>query len=323
MSRRREVAAVARSDGGEPEAAALSAIRQGLQGAHGLALSLPQLSGSGSQGRRLGRRPGSSLEFQDYRDYQAGDDLRHVDWSVYGRSDQLVIRRFRREVSPHLDLVLDGSSSMGPATGPKGRAAAALAAFFCRCAEQGGFRHRAWTAASVYRPLDTSGGPPEAWRPLSFDDAQSPGELLRRPSPGWRPQGLRLLISDLMWPQWPRDALRGLSGGGAASLVVQVLTAEEVQPTARGYFRLEDCETGERLDLRLDGAAIAAYGQALERHRQAWEETCRQAGAFLVRLVAEELLDALREVGDGGTGHLLELLAPLLQRHLLTKAAKA
>ncbi len=307
----------------ELDATSVTAIRQGLQGARGLALSLPRLQGSSGQGGRFGRRPGSSLEFQDYRDYQAGDDLRHLDWAVYGRSDQLVIRRFRSEVSPHLDLVLDGSSSMGPASSPKGRAAAALAAFFCRCAEHGGFHHRAWTAASDYRPLGTSASPPERWRGLAFDDEHSPGDLLRRGSPGWRPQGVRLLISDLLWPQRPLDALRGLSGGGAATWVVQVLAAEEVQPTVRGYVRLEDSENGERLDLRLDSAAITAYGQALARHRQAWEEACRRCGACFLNLVAEELLAALGARAEGNAGDLLTLLAPLLERRLLTTEAQA
>ena len=50
----------------------------------------------------MGRGPGSSLEFLDFRDYVPGDDLRHVDWRAYARTDSLKVRLFREEVSPLL-----------------------------------------------------------------------------------------------------------------------------------------------------------------------------------------------------------------------------
>ncbi|TNF34735.1 MAG: DUF58 domain-containing protein, partial [Deltaproteobacteria bacterium] len=80
-------------------------------------------------GARLGARPGASLEFHDHRAYQPGDDLRHLDWGVYARTDQLVLRRHRAEVSPRLELLLDVSASMA-LTVEKRRTALALGALF-------------------------------------------------------------------------------------------------------------------------------------------------------------------------------------------------
>ena len=75
-------------------------------------LAMPRTPVGGRLGERLGSGTGSSLEFQDYRQYAMGDDLRHVDWSAYARSEVLTVRLYREEVAPRIDLVLDLSRSM-------------------------------------------------------------------------------------------------------------------------------------------------------------------------------------------------------------------
>ncbi|MFT3787225.1 MAG: DUF58 domain-containing protein [Tepidisphaeraceae bacterium] len=56
---------------------------------------------------------GSSVEFAQHRQYVAGDDTRHLDWRVYGRSDRLYIKQFQEETNLPLMLVVDASQSMG------------------------------------------------------------------------------------------------------------------------------------------------------------------------------------------------------------------
>ena len=75
-------------------------------------LAMPRTPIGGRVGERLGAGTGSSLEFQDYRPYAPGDDLRHVDWAAYARSELLAVRLYREEVAPRIDLVLDVSRSM-------------------------------------------------------------------------------------------------------------------------------------------------------------------------------------------------------------------
>jgi uncharacterized protein (DUF58 family) len=55
---------------------------------------------------------GFSVEFSDYRNYQPGDDLRHLDWRLYARSDRLCIKRFEQETNVRFYLLLDSSASM-------------------------------------------------------------------------------------------------------------------------------------------------------------------------------------------------------------------
>jgi uncharacterized protein (DUF58 family) len=55
---------------------------------------------------------GFSVEFSDYRNYQPGDDLRHLDWRLYGRSDRLCIKRYMQETNVRFYVVCDTSASM-------------------------------------------------------------------------------------------------------------------------------------------------------------------------------------------------------------------
>ena len=55
---------------------------------------------------------GFSVEFSDYRNYQPGDDLRHVDWRLYARNDRLCIKRYMQETNVRFYVVCDTSASM-------------------------------------------------------------------------------------------------------------------------------------------------------------------------------------------------------------------
>src|SRR3954449_11072793 len=64
------------------------------------------------KGERKSKRRGSSVEFADHRNYSVGDDLRHIDWNVYGRLDKLFLKLFLEEEDLHIYSMLDTSLSM-------------------------------------------------------------------------------------------------------------------------------------------------------------------------------------------------------------------
>ncbi len=55
---------------------------------------------------------GMAVEFAEYRQYVAGDDLRHLDWKVYGRSDKLYVKRYQQETNLDIVVMVDLSASM-------------------------------------------------------------------------------------------------------------------------------------------------------------------------------------------------------------------
>lgn len=56
---------------------------------------------------------GFSQEFAEYRSYTPGDDLRHVDWNVFARTERMYLKRYRGETNTQLTVLLDTSASMG------------------------------------------------------------------------------------------------------------------------------------------------------------------------------------------------------------------
>src|SRR5580698_10149201 len=134
-----------------------SAIRQALREGEQLglryALQIPQTAASGWTGPRSGRRAGSSIDFQDYREYQPGDDLRFIDWGIYARTDRLTVKLFHEEVTPHLDLVLDGSRSMNLENTAKGAAVAKLAAVLATAATNAQCSQAVWLSGEGFQRL--------------------------------------------------------------------------------------------------------------------------------------------------------------------------
>jgi uncharacterized protein (DUF58 family) len=64
------------------------------------------------RGERRSTRRGASVEFADFRKYEAGDDFRHVDWNIYARLERLMLRQFVEEEDVRIDILVDNSRSM-------------------------------------------------------------------------------------------------------------------------------------------------------------------------------------------------------------------
>ncbi len=264
-------------------------------------LAVPREALRGAAGYWTGHAAGSSVDFKDYREYQPGDDLRAIDWNVYARSDKLIIKMFREEVNPHLDLVLDCSASMALDYTDKLRAllmtagALAMAAMNARCS------HKAWMIGDGIHAIPGGTGMPSLWDRLSFDHALPLPQAFDRSPARWRKNGLRVLVSDLLWPGDPMESLRILANGAAALFVVQLLAREDVAPSCTGNVRAVDAETNAAVEVFFDALAAKTYADVLERHQANWQRACRQVGARMTTMVAEPLaasasLDALEHI---------------------------
>src|SRR5437773_7487221 len=64
------------------------------------------------KGERKSKRKGQSVEFADFRNYVAGDDLRFIDWNLYARLDKLFLKLFLEEEDLHFFALIDTSGSM-------------------------------------------------------------------------------------------------------------------------------------------------------------------------------------------------------------------
>jgi uncharacterized protein (DUF58 family) len=232
-------------------------------------------------GSRLGAGPGASLEFHDHRAYLAGDDLRHLDWSVYARTEQLMLRRHRQEVSPRFEVVLDCSASMA-LTPAKTALATDIAALLATLAESDGTRPVVWCAGEALRRL------PGDWREaLRRTACAGSGGLEARPVPTLGAGSERFLVSDGLCPGGGAPVVQALGSGAGRIALVQVLTAAERSPEPLGAARLEDLEGGAG-DVLLDVATCDAYRERLARHQAGWQAALSGRGAGLVTCVVED-----------------------------------
>jgi uncharacterized protein (DUF58 family) len=266
------------------------------------ALEPPRTASAAQAGLQLGREAGASLEFRDHRDYQPGDDLRRIDWNAFARSDRLTVKLYREEISPHLDIVLDGSRSMALEGSAKARAAAGLAAAFAVAAANAGYSHNAWLAKASVEPIANGSNRPALWQSPDFNFRGNPVEAFIRAPPRFRRQGIRVLISDLLWLGEPAAVLQRMAHGAASLVVAQTLASADADPPERGRVRLLDSETDEHREIFIDDKAIRRYRDALARHQQNWHNACRQVGAVMVNVIAEDIvadwnLEALIKAG--------------------------
>ncbi len=258
------------------------------------ALASPRNIPFGVPGNQMGKRPGSSLEFIDHREYQPGDDLRRLDWGGFARSDKLTVKLYRDEVSPHLDVVIDGSSSMVLENSPKTQATLGLAAVFATAASNVGYSHTAWMAGDGFRQVENGTSRASIWDGIDFGYR---GDLLAsfaRLPPSWRPYGLRVLLSDLLFPGDPLATMSRFAERATAIVVVQVLAESDANPMERGNIRLVDSETDEAQEVFVDAGAENRYRAALAQHQENWHRATKQAGAVMTTVVAEHILDDWR-----------------------------
>ncbi len=64
-------------------------------------------------GQHRSRHKGSSVEFAEYKDYSPGDEVRHIDWKVAGKTDKYHVKQFEQSTNLKCTILLDSSGSMG------------------------------------------------------------------------------------------------------------------------------------------------------------------------------------------------------------------
>lgn len=221
---------------------------------------------SGRGGEHLAKRPGGSAEFREHRAYAPGDDVRRIDWAAYARSGEPVLKLFRAEEDVVARLVCDTSASMAFGTPPKlevaARLAAAIGYMTLAGAERAQLIEARHGALREHGPARGRGGLPALLRALGAvradggtDLARAVDTVVRRSA---RP-GMLVLLSDFFDAGPVEGALVRAAAAGHDVVLVQVVAAEEEEPTLTGDLALEDAETGRVEEVTVDASAIEAY----------------------------------------------------------------
>ena len=243
-------------------------------------LAMPRTPIGGRVGERIGSGTGSSLEFQEYRPYVNGDDLRHVDWAAYARSELLAVRLYREEVSPRIDIVIDVSRSM-VVSEQKRRAFGELSGLLaCACASTVADSRVITRAALEPQPLRV---PEDIERFLGCEASLSALEHGHLPL---RRRSLRVVVSDFLFPHDADALVSRLARDAAWLAIVQLTLQEEADPVAEGGRRLVDVEGRGELDLVIDDQAVHEYRERFNRLRLGLSTASRRVGGRFAHLVA-------------------------------------
>ncbi|HBF33818.1 TPA: hypothetical protein DDW35_04575 [Candidatus Sumerlaeota bacterium] len=237
-------------------------------------LLLPERQSAARAGDISGRRTGSSIEYQDRKDYVPGDDLRHIDWRAYARNDRLTIKLYREEISPRVDIIVDASLSMS-VTEEKRQRRLELAYLFALLGRKLQGQTRLYHLGKNLQPFH------DPLHLLAVKDGRQDTPLpLLQASPLIRQGGIKIFISDFLFPFAPHDLI-GLFSGADRILFIQVLSAFEDTPAPGGSIRLEDAENGQYMDVQLNPATVSGYLARLNQLREDMERLLRvRGGAF-------------------------------------------
>jgi uncharacterized protein (DUF58 family) len=274
-----------------------------------LALMAKRVKLGVTQGERRSKRRGSSVDFSDYRDYVQGDDLRHIDWNIYGRLDSLHLKLFEERQDLTLHLLVDASQSMGFGTPHKLDFAKRLAAALGYIALAGYERVsiEAFSGDSFQRvtPCRGKGSANKLFSFIESIEADG-GTALESACTGYlsrnRAKGVAVIISDFFDEAGFEACLRQLNQTGSDLYAIHVLAPEEIDPRLRGDLKLIDSETEAFAEVSVSRALMKKYKANRDSFCESVRRFCATRGAGHVAIssdasVEDLTLDLLRKGG--------------------------
>jgi len=271
-------------------------------------------SKSTAKGERRSGARGQTVEFADYRTYVPGDDLRRIDWNLFGRLERLFLKLYEEERELPVTIYLDSSESMSFGRVSKfdfARQVAASVGYVALC----GFDRitvesfpLADDQAGLVGELRAVRGRQSAMRffdnlnRLKAGGTADFNQALRLGAMKHRAQGVIVVMSDFLDPAGYEDGLKSLASRGSEVHAVQILAPEELEPSSYGDFRVIDSETGAEQEVTFGKYRLNAYRATVQNYCRRLQEYCRARGiryqlAQSDRPIDDLLLKAMRTGG--------------------------
>jgi len=261
------------------------------------------------KGERRSKRRGQSVEFADYRNYTIGDDLRFIDWNIYGRLDKLFLKLFLEEEDLALYILLDISKSSDFGEPNKTlymkKVAASLAYIglvnYNRVAvvglsdrlvaETGAMRGR----RNVSRMIDFI-------QKLEPTGSSNLAAACKRFALAHRTKGVCVVLSDFFDKGGFESGLRYVAGGKYDLFAVQILSPQEIDPDLQGDLKLRDMEDDDVAEVSITQPLIKKYKANLNAYCLSLKDyVTKRGGTYLFSSTAVPfdtlVLNYLRERG--------------------------
>ena len=255
---------------------------------------------AGLVGERQGRARIARLEFADYRPYVPGDELRRIDWNIYRRLQQVVVKVGAEDGRLSLVLLLDTSRSMrvGRAEQVPRRTAHGRGAGGDRAAARRSGRGARTRRRRARRSLVRLDGPRQITALVHELERlpESLGTGLEAALADYARAGTQsdvaMLISDAHVPSAElQPALRTLASCARTAGLIHMVAGDEPETTLRGPVELRDAESGRVIETTLDDQTAVEYAERFAEFGEAVREQCHELGLRYLRARSDE--DAL------------------------------
>ncbi len=242
-------------------------------------------------GKHLVSTYGQTVEFADFREYQLGDDIRRIDWNLYSRFEKYFLKLFTDERQMQIQIFLDCSASMGK-DNPKKSAysiAAAAALGFLAVHNMDKVSFHLMKGERAENPFGTIIGKTAYFRAISelenldfTEDTNIESCVTGCPDTSTK-NGLTVIISDFFTESNWKKAVDYLCYKKRQVLLIQVLTADELEPAYDGRISLIDSESVDIADfrnmkLRITRGMQKAYEEAMRDFQEDIRTFCSKRG---------------------------------------------
>ena len=200
---------------------------------------------------------GFSVEFAEHRSYEPGDEIRHIDWKLYGKTNRLYVKRYEEETNLRAHLILDTSKSMAYTSDSVSKLEygsyllAALSYLMIRQQDAAGVVLFDENIRSFIPPKST---PSHLNTLLNALDVEFPGEdtkiepVLHEMAERIKKRGLVIIISDLFDdPENIMNGLKHFRHGKQEVILFHILDRNELEFDFNGRTKFVDMESGEEI----------------------------------------------------------------------------
>ncbi|MFC4992423.1 DUF58 domain-containing protein [Rubritalea tangerina] len=249
------------------------------------------------QADRRTERKGSGIDFADYSEYQLGDDYRAIDWKVYARIEQLLVKLFEVEEDTTVYVMLDCSPSMHSKLDAAKRLAASLGYIALNSLDRLVTYSLSDKLEHILQPSRGRGKTLPFLRAL--ENTKSTGndtrfkQCCKALQARHRKRGIVIVISDFLFPHGFDDGLRILQGAGHDIYCLQIHDPADLECQWLGDANLVCSETGTTQKVTITEAEAAAYKKAMADWNDSLKSYCRKKAIGLTSITTEDDFDVV------------------------------
>jgi uncharacterized protein (DUF58 family) len=228
---------------------------------------------------------GTSIDFAEHRQYMPGDDIRRIDWRLYGRVDRFYIKEYEADTNTNFNVLLDVSKSMSFGSGPVTKLdyartlAACLAYFSNQQRDRVGLITFDEDVLEIVPP--SAKHLPNVLHALARAKSERAGNIeavFRKLAEQFKRRSMLLVISDFYEePMKILDAFAQLRGRGNDLMAMHILDKAELEFPYDGATSFEDMETGERIPV-IPEYLRDQYRQMIRAHIEKIQKLCVDQG---------------------------------------------